>query len=146
MKGGLRVKKFFAALMVFVLALSVSVTAFAAEDDYGIELYANNFSSASGSLTISSTGKATAKYSYSGLSGKFKSAKIVTKIQKKVGLIWITVGDGSWTDTSTSLSGSKSHSVQLSSTGTYRAHIVFTFSGSGGSDDKVTKNYEKTYK
>ena len=57
----------------------------------------------------------------------------------------MTVDNGSWTDTSTSTSFSKSHSVQLSSKGTYRAHVVFTISGTGGSDDKITKNVEKTY-
>lgn len=74
-----------------------------------------------------------------------KSATIETKIQKKFGLIWITVSDGSWTDTTTATSYSKSHSVQLSSTGTYRAHVEFTISGSGGSDDEITKNVQRTY-
>ena len=115
----------------------------AADDEIVLRLL--NASNAYTTFSISSSGKATVRNSYTGKAGKFKSAKITTKIQKKVGVIWVTVSGGSWTDTSSSLNYSKSHSLQLSSTGTYRAHVVFVISGSGGSDDKITKNVEKTY-
>lgn len=52
---------------------------------------------------------------------------------------------GSWTDTTKATTYSNSHSVQLSSTGTYRAHIEFTISGTGGSNDELTKNVQRTY-
>lgn len=137
-------KKFLAAILAFILVFSVTITAFA--DDSGIELLSNNVNTTTTSFSISSSGKATVSNSYAGYSTKIESAKIVTKVQKKVGLIWVTVSGGSWTDTSTAVNFSKSHSVQLSSTGTYRAHSTFTISGSGGSDDKITHNVEKTYK
>ena len=105
----------------------------------------NNVDRVNTTLTISSSGVATVKNFYIGITGTTKSAKIVTKVQKKVGIIWVTVDNGSWTDNSSSNSLTKSHSVQLSGKGTYRAHTVFTFSGSGGSDDKITKTYESTY-
>ena len=122
-----------------------SITAFATDSYDEIVYRYNNVANVNTSFSISSTGKATVKNRYSGISGYLQSATITTKVQKKVGLIWITVSGGSWTDNSTSTDFSKSHSVQLSSTGTYRAHVVFVISGTGGSDDKITKNVQKTY-
>lgn len=142
-------KKIIALLLCFLFAFSFSVTVFAnevestAEDE--IILKSANVGDTLTAFKISTSGKATVTNSYSGKSGSFRSAKITTKIQKKVGVIWVTVSGGSWTDTSSSLNYSKSHSIQLSSTGTYRAHVVFVISGTGGPDDKITKNVQKTY-
>lgn len=134
-------KKIIAIILSVVVVLSVTITAFA--DD--ILVYSNNVSSTSTSFTISSSGKATVSNNYTGRSGVTKSATITTKVQKKVGLIWVTVSGGSWTDTSTAINYSKNHSVQLSSKGTYRAYVKFVISGIGGSDDEITKKLEKTY-
>ncbi|MCM1286393.1 MAG: hypothetical protein NC213_09170 [Acetobacter sp.] len=134
-------KKFIASCLCIVTLFSATITAYASS----IQPYSNNVNTTDVTFSISSSGKATVYYSYVGKSGTTKKAEIVTKVQKKVGLIWITVDSGNWTDTSTLTSFSKSHSVQLSSKGTYRAHVVFTISGTGGSDDKITKNVEKTY-
>ena len=142
-------KKIIALLLCVLFVLPVSFVALANgtendSDDEIIYRY-NNVSDVNTQFTITTSGNATVKNTYSGRSGKFQSAKITTKIQKKVGVVWVTVSGGSWTDNSTSLNFSKSHSVQLSSHGTYRAHVVFVISGSGGSDDKITKNVQKTY-
>lgn len=134
-------KKFVSVLLCLTVLLTTSITVYA-ED---VQTYSNNVSTTNTSFSISSSGKATVNNTYMGITGTTKSAKIVTKVQKKFGLIWITVDNGSWTDTSTANNFSQSHSVQLSKTGTYRAHVVFTISGTGGSDDKITKNLEKTY-
>lgn len=134
-------KKIVIALMALILIFTVTITAYASK----ITPFSNNVNSTKTTFSISSSGLATVKNTYSGITGTTKSATIVTKVQKKFGLIWITVSDGSWTDTTTATSYSKSHSVQLSSTGTYRAHVEFTISGSGGSDDEITKNVQKTY-
>lgn len=134
-------KKAIAIMLSFVVLFTASITAYASE----IQPYSNNVSTTSTTFSISGSGLATATNTYSGITGRTKSAKIVTKIQKKVGIIWVTVSGGSWTDTSTSTNFSRSHSVQLSSTGTYRAHVEFTISGTGGKDDKITKNVEKKY-
>ena len=133
-------KKFIAVLLCLVTLFTVTITAYA----NSVQPYYNNVGSTNTVFTISSSGLATVKNSYSD-SNRVNKAKIVTKIQKKVGIIWVTVDGGSWTDTSTSTNFSRSHSVQLSSKDTYRAHVVFTISGTGGSDDKITKNIEKTY-
>lgn len=141
-------KKFIALLLCILLAISFSSTVYAngfESSDDEIVVRSANVGDNLAAFKISTSGKATVTNSYSGKSGSFRSAKITTKIQKKVGIIWVTVSGGSWTDTSTSLNYSKSHSLQLSSTGTYRAHVVFVISGTGGEDDKTTKNVQKTY-
>ena len=134
-------KKFMSFLLTFMVLSSFCINVFATE----IVPFANNTNTTNVNFSISDSGLATASYSYRGITNVFKSATIETKIQKKFGLIWITVSDGSWTDTTTATNYSRSHSVQLSSTGTYRAHVEFTISGTGGSDDEITKNVERTY-
>ena len=134
-------KKFIAVCLCLIVLCSLPISVYASS----IQPYYNNVDRVNTTLTISSSGVATVKNFYSGITGTTKSAKIVTKVQKKVGISWVNVDNGSWTDNSTSNDFAKSHSVQLSGKGTYRAHTVFTFSGSGGSDDKITKTYESTY-
>ncbi len=134
-------KKLIAAVLCFVTLFTVTFPVYASS----ITPCANNIYTAETSFYISSTGKATVSNSYIGKSGLVTKGTIETKIQKKFGLIWITVDNGKWTDTSTANSFSQSHSLQLSKTGTYRSHVEFTISGTGGSDDKITKNIEKTY-
>lgn len=134
-------KKIIAFILCAVILFATTTTAYASS----IQPYSNNVTSTNVYFSISSSGKATVSYEYYGKSGVTRSAEIETKVQKKFGLIWITVDNGNWTDTSTATNFSKSHSVQLSKTGTYRAHVEFTISGSGGSDDKITKNVERTY-
>lgn len=134
-------KKIIAVCLCLIALCSLPISVYASS----IKPYYNNVDRVNTTLTISSSGVATVKNSYIGITGTTKSAKIVTKVQKKVGIIWVTVDNGSWTDNSSSDSLTKSHSVQLSGKGTYRAYTVFTFSGSGGSDDKITKTYESTY-
>lgn len=135
-------KKIISTMLCWIVLFTTTLTVYAAE----IQPFSNNVGMTNTVFNISSSGLATIKNTYSDSMNRVKSAKIVTKVQKKVGLIWVTVSKGSWTDTSTATSYSKSHSIQLSSKGTYRAHVEFTISGTGGSDDKITKNVEKVYK
>lgn len=134
-------KRFFAFILCIVILVATTITVYA----NSIQPYYNNINNVTTSFSISSSGKATVNNTYSGITGTTQNVEIATKVQRKFGLIWITVDNASWTDTSTATNFSKSHSVQLSKTGTYRAHVVFTISGTGGSDDKVTKNVEKVY-
>lgn len=101
--------------MSVAIILSITITAFAD----GISTYSKNVGSTATSFTISSKGKSTVSNNFAGISGVTKSATITTKVQKKIGVIWVTVNNGNWTDTSTATNYSKSHSVQLSSTGTH---------------------------
>lgn len=72
-----------------------------------IQPYYNNIDNVGTSFSISSSGRATVNNSYSGITGTTKSVTIKTKIQKKVGIIWVTVSGGSWRDTSTATNYSK---------------------------------------
>lgn len=134
-------KKIIALVLCLVIFITTTVTVFA----NGIQPYFNNIDNITTSFSITSTGKATVTNTYSGITGITKNVKIVTKIQKKFGLIWITVDCGEWTDTLTATNYSGSHTLQLLKSGTYRAHVEFTVSGTGGSDDKTTTNIERTY-
>lgn len=140
-KEGSVMKRFLTFLVTLVIALTATVSAYASS----VTPLANNNVDTKVYFSVSSSGQATVNVKCVALSTKFTSATIETKVQKKVGLIWVTVDNGSWTDTTKSKNFSKSHSVQLSSKGTYRAHVKFTVSGTGGSDDEVTSNVEKTY-
>lgn len=110
-----------------------------------IQTYSNNVRSTNASFTISSTGKATLSIEYNGISSVTKNAIINSKIQKKVGLIWVTVNDAKWKDISKTTNYYNSHSTQLSSKGNYRAYITYVISGNGGKNDEITKTIEKTY-
>lgn len=142
-------RKTIALLLCILLAISIPVTAYAntfeSADDDNIVLRSANVQDTVTTFKISSSGKATVTNSYIGKAGVFKNAKITTKIQKKVGVIWVTVSGASWTDTSSSLNYSKTHSIQLSSSGTYRAQVVFIISSTNGSEDKITKNVQRTF-
>lgn len=134
-------KKMIIALISVFIVLTVSITAFATE----IQPYGANYNAANTSFTISTSGLATVTNTYRGVNGVTTNAEITTKVQRKVGLIWVTVDDGKWTDTSTATNFSKSHSVQLTKTGTYRTKVEFVISGSGGADDEISRIVEKTY-
>lgn len=134
-------KKLIALALCVVTLFCLFVPVYAS----GISLYTNNVYSTDTVFSISSTGKAVVTSEYLGKGNLVTKGTIYTKIQKKFGLIWITVDCGEWTDTSTESDYSVSHTLQLLKSGTYRAHVEFTISGTGGSDDKMTKNIEKTY-
>lgn len=134
-------KKLIALALCVVTLFCLFVPVYAS----GISLYTNNVSSADTVFSISSTGKAVVTSDYLGKDGLVTKGTIHTKIQKKFGLIWITVDCGEWTDTSTATSYSVSHTLQLLKSGTYRAHVEFTIYGTGGSPDNMTTNIERTY-
>lgn len=133
-------KKYILTFVTFLLLFSISITAYAKD----FTVCDNNCNNTYTYFSISN-GKANVENKVIGKKGVTKKIVINTKVQKKVGLIWVTVDNGNWTDTSSACNFSKSHSVQLSDKGTYRAHVKFTISGTGGSDDEITKNVEKTY-
>ncbi len=133
-------KKIIVALITTLLMFSISITAYAKD----FTVCDNNCNNAYTYFSISN-GKANVENKVIGKKGVTKKIVVNTKVQKKVGLIWVTVDNGNWTDTSSAYNFSKSHSVQLSGKGTYRAHVKFTVSGTGGSDDEITLNSEKIY-
>lgn len=134
-------KRIFAILLSAVIVLSSAVTAYASD----CSTYTNDVNKTNTVFTISNSGSATVKNTYYGMNGAIKSAKIVTKIQKKVGIIWVNVDGCTWTDNTNATNYSKTYKAKLSSKGNYRAHVVFTVTGTNGKNDKITKNVEKVY-
>ena len=99
--------------------------------------------------TVTSSGLLTITNSYIANGSGFTGATIRTYVDKCFfGNIWIRIGNGQpnniWVDTSTSTLYSKTYTLQLNSTGTYRVTAEFTFNGSYGSET-VTRQATVTY-
>lgn len=112
--------------------------------------YMNNANRYQHTFAVSSSGEAMVKVDYVGKESAFTSITVETYIQKKtLGLFWTKVDNGeannTWVDTSTALSGTFTHSLQLENTGEYRAVFKITFSGTGGADDVIEKTLTYTY-
>ena len=88
--------------------------------------------------------------SYSVINSVTSKAVITTYVEKKVlGIFWSRVDIGQtndeWVDTVYNYKYSGSHSIQLSSTGTYRVNVEYVIYGSGGSSDTITRQIEESY-
>ena len=130
--------------LLAVLAFSMAATAFASAGD-GITPFYNNTSTTEAVFTIDENGLATVTFTVRGYRGITTKIVVDTKIEKKVGSSWVEVENASWTDQSTLYYCSKSHSIQLNASGTYKATLTYTVSGSGGATDVITREIEKTY-
>ena len=140
------IKRFVITISTLSLILTLFKPVFADE----IMPRYNNTLTTNDSFAISNNGLATITYKYIGIPDVTTKAVITSYLEKKtLGLFWrrVDIGttDDEWVDTinKASYSGSRTH--QLSSTGKYRATIVYTIYGSGGSADEITKQYESTY-
>ena len=75
---------------------------------------------------------------YSGYLGVTTGAVIESKIQKKILFWWFDVNNGqtnnTWVDTFSTWYGRAQHTLGISESGSYRAVIKYTISGSGGSN------------
>lgn len=112
--------------------------------------YYNNVVTTDTAAVISSSGKLTARYSYDGKEDVTTKAVITTYVEKKVlGLFWsrVDIGttDDEWVDTIYDHAYTGSHSVQLSSEGTYRVTFIFVIYGTGGAADEITSEKELVY-
>ncbi len=135
--------------LLLILACIFSIVAIPASA-VGITPYYNNTISAQSSASISSTGVLTINNKYQGISGTTTKAVITTYVEKKVlGIFWTKVDigqpDNKWVDTIYNYKYSGSHSVQLSSKGTYRITVNYEISGTGGAVDKIPYEITKTY-
>lgn len=131
----------FMSIVMALIVLMASTNVYAND----IAMYTNNTDSVKLMFNISTKGKADVVLKCTDSNNNIKQLKAVIKIQRKIGLVWTTVDNGSWTIESNSSSFSKICSVDLKKKGTYRAHFVITVSGKDGKNDKITKNVEKTY-
>lgn len=137
-------KKIFTSVLCCCLALSLTVPSYAAEArlSHGI--------SADMLFGITDTGLAEVSVDYIANSTSFTSIAVETYIQKRtLGFIWTKVDNGevdkTWVDTSTAEDDYFVHHLQLDDTGTYRAVIKITFSGTGAEDDVITEKLTAVY-
>lgn len=144
-------KTFLKRIMSVFMAsvLLVSVFSVVAKANEAVPFY-NNVNSTNSSASISSSGVLTITNRYVGSSSVTTKAIITTYVEKKVlGLFWSRVDIGQtndeWVDTIYNYTYTGSHSVQLSSTGSYRVTVEYVIYGSGGSADMITKEIEKSY-
>lgn len=152
-------KRIISALLVIITILTtftLPIHASSIPDDSetiivtSIDPRLNNGSSCNNTFTISSSGLATVNVRYTGISGVTTKVTSTVYIQKKfLGLFWTKVDigttDDEWVDSSTKVSGAFSHSVQLGSSGTYRAVFEIKMYGSGGATDTIENKIEKKY-
>ena len=137
-------KRFLILLMTLIAlmtGLGFNSTAAVIEEP-GIMPCYNNAKSASVTLTVSSSGKATIKITCSGKEDVTSKITAVTYLQRKAGLIWVKVDNGlsnkEWTDTVYTIDMNKTYTLQLEKTGTYRVKTEFTVKGTGGASDVIS--------
>lgn len=143
-------KKLLSLILVNVLLLLIASIPVKAAMKEEIAPCYNNVISADTVVSISSSGVAKVTNSYTGASSVTSKAVITTYIEKRtLGIFWSRVDIGQtndeWVDTIYNYKYSGSHSVQLSSTGTYRVTVEYVIYGSGGSADTITRQIEKNY-
>ena len=133
-------KKTIAIIITVLSVVSIlGITAIAVEPRW------NNTNAANVSLSINSNGKATVAFNCTGITGKTTGITAETKLERKWGILWLDVDGAEWTDTTTNIYLSTSHTFQLSKTGTYRATTKFTVSGTGGANDSIKVTDEGAY-
>ena len=150
-------KKIFSLFLVLCTLISVPAmseftcsAASAEEANVFVEPRFNNVASTTTSFAINDTGRATVSVVYTGIQGVTTRVMCKMYLEKKVlGLFWTRVDLGNtndeWIDTSTEVVDMFSHSVQLSSTGTYRAYFNIVVGGTNGGSDVVEKTIERKY-
>ena len=110
----------------------------------------NNMYSTYTNAIIASDGTMTIYESYDGIPGVTTRGELTTYIEKRIlGIFWKKVNNGQpnnqWVDTIYNYRYSGSHSHQLSSSGTYRATVIYKVYGTGGDPDELTSQVVVTY-
>lgn len=132
-------------LLALILA-TTNITASAAETsiDYnnGIMPFLEHVSNSSFDFSALSDG-GHVSVSYNG-NDSFVRADVSVKVEKRFLLVfWNDVGE--WSASSTDLYGSFYHIFSLNGSGTYRATITLTITGSDGTVDTITEEIESKY-
>lgn len=110
----------------------------------------NNAVSCSISSSVNSNGKLSVLLIGNGIKGKTTRIGAELYVEKRIlGIFWTRVNigytDNVWIDSVTGASFLNTFTTNLSSTGTYRVTVTFTFSGTGGPDDVIVKTSTATY-
>lgn len=148
----MKMKKLIIMMLVCIMTVSsLHIPAFA-EDGTSSEIqpYLSDIYTCSVNFTISSSGLATAYYTYEGDPDVFESVTSEIYLEKRFLLVFWTrvdigVTDDVWTDTLYDDNGYKVHTIQLEDTGTYRAKFKLTFTGTNTTDDVIEKTIQATY-
>lgn len=139
-----KMKKLLMVSLGLLMILSLTLPTFAVEPRLSHGVMAEY------GFDITPTGYAEWLVNYAGNSTSFTNITVETYIQKRsLGFIWTKVDNGepnkTWVETSTSNEGLFCRGMQLDSTGTYRAVIKITFSGTGAADDVLEDRVEAVY-
>ena len=142
------IKKTISVLLALITVFSVTTCIVTAEEaPPSKSLYYNYVST---TAAVSSSGLLTINNNYRIKSGSgFSSAKISTYVERKVlGIFWSKVNNGqpnnTWVATPAILDYSRTYTLQLNQTGTYRVTAEYTFYGSSGSET-ITKQSTVVY-
>ena len=124
---------------------SVPVTAFASENNTQSTITPrwSHLANVNFSFAATSTG-GHVNISYLGYPDSFSKADIHVKLQKKFLLVFWTDVD-EWSASSTECEDIFSHTFTLNGTGTYKATLTFTATGTDGTVDTYTDSGENKY-
>ena len=133
---------FLAAIMCFT---SIPITAFATENDTQSTIMPrwSNLSNVNFSFDATSSG-GYVNVSYIGASNSFSKADVHVKLQKKFLLVFWTDVD-EWSASSTNYEDVLYHCFTLNGTGTYKATLTFTVTGTDGTVDTYNTEIESKY-
>jgi hypothetical protein len=132
-------------LALVLLFTGMPITALAASNDVkaSISPRLSHLSDVKFTFSATSSGGHT-NVSYMGYSDSFAKADIHVKLQKRFLLIlWTDVDE--WSVSSTNYENDLSHCFTLDGTGTYKATLTFTATGTDGTVDTYTKEIESKY-
>lgn len=140
-------RRILALVQAVLLLAGLAIPALAAGE---ITPYFNNVIGAYSTASVSSNGNLSVTNRISGVQGTTSKVVVTTYVEKKIlGLFWsrVDIGqpDDQWVDTVYGASFNKTHTHQLTSTGTYRVTAIFVVSGTGGADDEIVRTSEVTY-
>lgn len=133
---------FLAAIMCFT---SIPTTAFATENDtqFTIAPRWSTLSNVNFSFSATSSG-GYVDVTYIGIENNFSKADVHVKLQKKFLLVFWTDVD-EWSASSTNYEDVLYHCFTLDGTGTYKATLTFTVTGTDGTIDTATDSIESRY-
>lgn len=105
----------------------------------------NNTMKTSATFQIANDGLASITLNYIGHPTKVTGATITCSVQKSTSSGWIDISGASWVDEVTGVTNTVQHSVQVTSSGTYRLVYQFEIRGTGGAADIISDTIEDTY-
>lgn len=134
-----------ACLALIMCFTSMPVTAFASENNTQSTITPrwSHLSDVTFSFAATSTG-GHVNVSYAGYPDTFSKVDIHVKLQKKFLLVFWTDVD-EWSMSSTEIDENYYHCFALNGTGTYKATLTFTATGTDGTVDTFTEASENKY-